>query len=299
MDYARIYRDFITDRSALENGVLQSGEYAEKHHIVPKSVGGVDAPENILALRPEDHIFAHLLLAKIYGGKMWAPLVLMTRGRVGKKYVDIGRRASRLRYGWVMRKLSETYSGEGAHQYDWATYRLIHKDGATWSGRQSEMPDLGISKSLANMLVKGRVKTAMGWRREETEEWERGGANHPMYRPEVHEFEHDDGTVFVGTQHELSLRFGVPKPSACMLARGQRLKAGGWMLKGANRDYRRGLNNPNVRTDTFTVEHEDGRRLSGIMSEIAEAIGGSRGNIHALLVSRRRRVVKGWRLKDG
>jgi len=61
MNYARIYAAFIDDRKAKQP---QAPEYFEKHHIKPRCLGGCDDPENIIRLKPEDHIFAHVLLAK-------------------------------------------------------------------------------------------------------------------------------------------------------------------------------------------------------------------------------------------
>ena len=40
--------------------------YVEKHHIVPKCLGGTDDFTNIAVLTPEEHYIAHLLLVKIY-----------------------------------------------------------------------------------------------------------------------------------------------------------------------------------------------------------------------------------------
>lgn len=83
MNYERIYSAFILDRRAKENTLC--GQYTEKHHILPRALGGGDEPENIIRLTPEDHFFAHLLLAKIHGGKMWYGLMAMCADRYGKR----------------------------------------------------------------------------------------------------------------------------------------------------------------------------------------------------------------------
>lgn len=73
MDYKKIYNQFIADRLDKQdfNG------YSEKHHIIPKSLGGSDLPENIIKLTASDHFFAHALLARIYKGKMVYALLQM------------------------------------------------------------------------------------------------------------------------------------------------------------------------------------------------------------------------------
>lgn len=40
--------------------------YVERHHIVPKSEGGSNKPDNLVNLTAREHYVAHLLLAKIY-----------------------------------------------------------------------------------------------------------------------------------------------------------------------------------------------------------------------------------------
>lgn len=49
--------------------------YVEKHHIVPKSLGGSDFADNLVKLTAREHYIAHLLLAHIYGGMQWAAIM--------------------------------------------------------------------------------------------------------------------------------------------------------------------------------------------------------------------------------
>lgn len=85
MNYQRIYEAFIADRRSREEITYLVQPYTERHHILPRSLGGGDEPSNLIRLTPEDHFFAHLLLAKIHGGRMWAPLKLMA-GAHGSRY---------------------------------------------------------------------------------------------------------------------------------------------------------------------------------------------------------------------
>jgi hypothetical protein len=61
MNYEKIYDNLIA-RAASR---VTEG-YVEKHHIVPRCLGGTNAKENIANLYPEEHYLAHLLLVKIY-----------------------------------------------------------------------------------------------------------------------------------------------------------------------------------------------------------------------------------------
>lgn len=84
MDYKRIYEDLIASRSVrpkLEN------EYYERHHILPRCMGGGDEEENLIYLTAEEHFIAHMLLAKAHGGKLWfaAQAMCMSRRKNGRK----------------------------------------------------------------------------------------------------------------------------------------------------------------------------------------------------------------------
>jgi len=63
MNYKKHY-DMLIERS--NNRILEG--YVEKHHIVPKCLGGTDEKSNISILTPEEHFLAHQLLIKMYPG---------------------------------------------------------------------------------------------------------------------------------------------------------------------------------------------------------------------------------------
>lgn len=58
--YTKIYYQII-DRA--RNRVLN--EYTERHHIIPKSLGGTDDICNLVNLTPREHYICHLLLTKM------------------------------------------------------------------------------------------------------------------------------------------------------------------------------------------------------------------------------------------
>lgn len=64
--------------------------YYEKHHIVPKSLGGSNKNENLVCLTGREHFVAHMLLAKIHGGGMWqaAKMMKQARGGIQERYVN-------------------------------------------------------------------------------------------------------------------------------------------------------------------------------------------------------------------
>lgn len=44
-------------------------EFTEKHHIIPRSLGGQDIPDNLVSVTPREHYILHLLLTKMTMGQ--------------------------------------------------------------------------------------------------------------------------------------------------------------------------------------------------------------------------------------
>jgi hypothetical protein len=77
MDYKKIYDSLIkmaVDRKKFDG-------YSETHHIVPKCLGGSNSKSNLVKLTAREHFLAHYLLAKIYGGSLWAAVTKMSGNR--------------------------------------------------------------------------------------------------------------------------------------------------------------------------------------------------------------------------
>lgn len=66
--YHTIYFNLI-HQVRQEGRSRKNGTYYEKHHIIPKSMGGTDDPNNLVFLTAKEHIFAHHLLCKFTEGE--------------------------------------------------------------------------------------------------------------------------------------------------------------------------------------------------------------------------------------
>ena len=75
MNYQRQY-DLLINKAKARGNV---DGYKERHHILPKALGGSNELSNLVELTAREHFIAHLLLAKIYGKSMWAAIHMMTR----------------------------------------------------------------------------------------------------------------------------------------------------------------------------------------------------------------------------
>lgn len=78
MNYQNIY-DNLINKCVVRNWSKKSAPcYTEKHHVLPKCLGGTNESTNLVVLSAREHYIAHLLLAKIHGGKLWYALKVMS-----------------------------------------------------------------------------------------------------------------------------------------------------------------------------------------------------------------------------
>jgi hypothetical protein len=111
MNYSKIYQNII-DRA--KNRIPEG--YVERHHIIPRCLGGSDAEDNLVALYPEEHFLCHILLLKIYPKQSGLILAVNQMCRPIKS----GRKKRKL-YGWLKRRFvanqSQSQSGQGNSQF--------------------------------------------------------------------------------------------------------------------------------------------------------------------------------------
>lgn len=83
MNYQKIYNQLIEKRQ--NQRLTKKDCYVEKHHILPRSMGGNNDKENLVNLTAKEHFIAHFLLYKIYkNSEMAFAFFSMTRGKNNK-----------------------------------------------------------------------------------------------------------------------------------------------------------------------------------------------------------------------
>lgn len=110
MNYERIYNQLIERGQTRQIGKRRSDLVAtigqvERHHIVPRSMGGLNSPENLVYLTPEEHFVAHGLLVKMHPDQIGSLRVLMILSGKGNRY-----RNNKL-FGWPRRRYAEMRKG--------------------------------------------------------------------------------------------------------------------------------------------------------------------------------------------
>ncbi len=101
MNYKHHY-NILIDRA--KDRLLEG--YTEKHHIIPKCMGGNNYKENIVRLTPEEHFVAHQLLVKMYPDN----LKLLHAAHMMTITSKSNQKRNNKMYGWLRKKRSEKLS---------------------------------------------------------------------------------------------------------------------------------------------------------------------------------------------
>lgn len=217
MNYEKIYNDFIKDRRKKEK-LFSLSDYFETHHIIPKCMGGDDKKKNLIKLTPEDHFFAHLMLAKAFGGKNWLALHSMVYRQMKTKelrYKDfLNKRKS---FGLARRMVAKAISGLGNPASDRKVYTLKNLDGREITGYRFELKKItGLKGSQLSALLNlnnTKTQTLHGWYYPvKNPEGMKGIKSRSIDRrcKKIMELYHYDGRFWSGTQYEFRETFGEP-----------------------------------------------------------------------------------------
>ncbi len=103
MNYKKIY-DSLMKKS---DGRTKSQDYYEKHHVIPKCLGGTDEKHNLVLLTAEEHWIAHLLLVKMNPGVSKLVYACQAMSMTGKN--TPGRTTNKM-FGWIRREYADSVS---------------------------------------------------------------------------------------------------------------------------------------------------------------------------------------------
>lgn len=101
MDYQKHYT-LLAEKAKKR---VQPEGYFERHHIIPRCMGGLDDEDNLICLTAEEHYIAHLLLVKIYPDE--PKLVYAANMMCVDRW---GNRVNNKRFGWLKKEVSRVQS---------------------------------------------------------------------------------------------------------------------------------------------------------------------------------------------
>ena len=123
--------------------------YVERHHVVPRSLGGSDAPDNLVWLTAREHFVAHVLLAKMHGGSQWYAVMMFAAGEKRTVNSRLYEAAKKHHAVWM----AENYSGRKLPETHRAAISLGMKGNTNTKGSTlSEEHRASISSALKGNL---------------------------------------------------------------------------------------------------------------------------------------------------
>jgi len=175
--YTRIYYALVT---RAKSRTLDESIYIERHHIVPKSLGGNNKKDNIVKLTPREHFICHLLLPKMLEGiskrKMSFALTNFTnRARHGTTEIyKIGSRTYQVIKENAAKYMSEVQTGRPSNfkgriqteENKQATreansYPCVSPSGTIYSSTI----EAGLAEGVTSVAIRSRIKSQVsGWK---------------------------------------------------------------------------------------------------------------------------------------
>jgi len=171
MDYKKHY-DALMQRA--KNRCVEG--YTERHHIVPKCLGGSNDEKNLVRLTAPEHYLAHQLLVKLnpgHKGIIWSAMAMTNYAAVN---ADRSRNKS---YGWLREKLRQVLvemnkgrvvSEETRKKQSLARRGKKRKPHSEETKQKMSLAAIGKKKSASHIekMIKSKTGVKTGPRSEET-----------------------------------------------------------------------------------------------------------------------------------
>lgn len=95
--------------------------YSERHHIVPRSLGGLDDKQNLVDLTAREHFICHWLLTKIHTGEARSKMIYALNGmkRTNKEQQRYETSITSRVYAWLKEEFGKTHSATMKGRKPW------------------------------------------------------------------------------------------------------------------------------------------------------------------------------------
>lgn len=164
MNYISVYNQLV--QRALNREVIG---YTEKHHIVPKCMGGTNKKNNIVPLTAREHFLAHRLLTRIYPNIRGVWYALIAMGRISdfksKIFSSEREKAANCRKGTKYTEVSKLKMSKAKQGKPSVSPETCFKAGQpSWSkGKTGEnAPGYGKRRTMEQRLRMGQAQIACG-----------------------------------------------------------------------------------------------------------------------------------------
>jgi hypothetical protein len=194
MEYLKIYNRIV--ERATNRNILG---YIEKHHIVPKCLGGKNKKSNIVSLTAKEHYICHKLLCEIYPNE------------------------NKLKYAfWRMCNVANNEYQERNYKVSAKVYSRIKNEISLITSKRVKNYSVEIRKLIGEKVskkLKGRPSGRKGMSKPEHSEWMK--ENNP-FRGKTHSKEHIQKIIEVNSepkseQHKNNISKNSPNNKQCVI----------------------------------------------------------------------------------
>lgn len=235
--------------------------YAERHHIIPKCLGGDNSKTNLIFLSGREHFICHWLLVKMTTNKSYEKMVFALNGmrrmskyqcrydnkitsRVYTKYKVISADIRAVNQRGVPqteesnKKRSETQAGKMRGAYNITCYTFYHYSGISISCTCYELyTQYNVNQgNLAKMIAKNsKVKCVNGWSLSPTTAGKKGfnqrGINNPVSDKNLYKFYNKSLSITEHmTQTEFKSKYNLCRSNINAVCRGRQKSYKGWIV---------------------------------------------------------------------
>jgi len=132
MNYNKLYSKFIESRPTRTR---QRNDGLETHHILPRSLGGNNKKENLIALTPREHYLAHRILQKMYDGEAKAKMTFALVRMLNHRDIITSRT-----YAHIIEEYREHNRQRSLRLWQDPEYRAKHIEGGWWHEYRKRKP---------------------------------------------------------------------------------------------------------------------------------------------------------------
>jgi hypothetical protein len=215
--------------------------YVERHHIIPKSIGGLDKKDNLIFLTGREHFICHWLLVKMTSGRCHEKMVhalLMMRNKTAQqdRYTTLITSRVYEKYKIIDSSIkSRQYTGNVKNK---TLYKFCHVDGRIevnsilGMAQKYNIPRYSIAHLIKKPAGKHHVK---GWsvdvpmKSSDRSELYTGTGG-PTYDNTIFTFRHNTGILEYCTKYELFTKYKLKRDGIYYICSGKQKSSQGWSI---------------------------------------------------------------------
>jgi len=224
----------------------------ERHHILPKALGGGDEGGNIVILPAQQHFKAHELLSKIHGGPMWYAFWWMCN-TMRSKGVDINAEEYQIarkeftsmlignQYAKGYKHTPETrakisLANKGSNNHNFGKFgannSVFGYKHTPENKAKISIANKGLKRSPDTIAKIVKARTGKKHKPESIEVMRKNnaGTGNPRYDHVIYTFKHKDGRTFTGTRYDFKREFNLNQGNLCNVVNGKNKTIKGWYL---------------------------------------------------------------------